>query len=160
MKDNHPDTEPMQFKQDKPADQPQAVSGGAPHVLSAPIECLIAYHEKEAKNHVSSQWIYSNHMFAVQAYKKVLTMLAAHDQKVRDDATLAEHKSHVEFESELYATLVDPVAEGSIKEAEMRKQLLEQARWYRQRVYDLETERQKVRREVLQGRRRNEKARV
>ena len=57
-----------------------------------------------------------------------------------DAATLAEHKSHVEYENELYATLVDPVAEGPIKEAEMRKQLLESARWYRQHVYDLETQ--------------------
>lgn len=53
---------------------------------------------------------------------------------------MEEHKSHIEFESELYATLVDPVAEGSIKEADMRKQLLESARWYRQHVYDLETQ--------------------
>jgi len=72
--------------------------------------------------------------------EEINALLAAHDQKVREQATLDEHKSHVEFESELYATLVDPVAEGSIKEAEMRKQLLEQARWYRQRVYDLENE--------------------
>ena len=43
--------------------------------LVAPIDCLIAYHEKEAGNHVSSQWIYSNHMMAVQAYKKVLRMI-------------------------------------------------------------------------------------
>ena len=53
---------------------------------------------------------------------------------------LDEHKSHVDFENELYATLVDPVAEGSIKEEEMRKQLLESARWYRQHVHDLETQ--------------------
>jgi hypothetical protein len=57
-----------------------------------------------------------------------------------NEATLAEHQSHVEYENELYATLVDPVAEGSIKEAEMRKQLLESARWYRQHVHDLETQ--------------------
>src|SRR6267142_6119976 len=98
MKDNHPDTEPMQFKQDKPADQPQAVSGGAPHVLSAPIECLIAYHEKEAKDHVSSQWIYSNHMFAVQAYQKVLKMLAAHDQKVRAEVLKTSTEKHIHGE--------------------------------------------------------------
>jgi hypothetical protein len=55
-----------------------------------------------------------------------------------DAATMAEHKSHVDFENELYATLVDPLADGPIKEAEMRKQLLESARWYRQHVYDLE----------------------
>src|SRR5579859_2276124 len=35
---------------------------------------------------------------------------------------LDEHRSHVDFENELYATLVDPVADGPIKEAEMRKQ--------------------------------------
>lgn len=65
--------------------------------------------------------------------------------QIQAEATLAEHESHVQFESELYAILVDPVAEGSIKEAEMRKQLLESARWYRQRVYDLESDSQKVR---------------
>lgn len=43
------------------------------------------------------------------------------------EATMAEHKSHIEFESELYAILVDPLAEGSIKEAEMRKALTEAA---------------------------------
>lgn len=45
--------------------------------LRAPIESLIAYHEREAKNHVSSQWIYGNHMMAVGAYKKVLGMMDA-----------------------------------------------------------------------------------
>ena len=44
-------------------------------MLRAPIGDLIVYHEKEAKNHISSQWIYSNHMFAVGAYKKVLRMI-------------------------------------------------------------------------------------
>lgn len=43
--------------------------------LVAPIGCLVAYHEKEAHDHVSSQWIYSNHMMAVGAYKKVLQMI-------------------------------------------------------------------------------------
>jgi hypothetical protein len=47
--------------------------------------------------------------------------------------------------NELYATLVDPVAEGVIKEAEMRKQLLESTRWYRQRVHDLDGVREKAR---------------
>jgi len=62
-------------------------------------------------------------------------------QSIREEATLAEHKSHIDFENELYATLADPLAEGPIKEAEMRKQLLESARWYRQHVFDLETQR-------------------
>ena len=45
------------------------------HPLVAPIECLIAYHEKYAKNHVSSQWIYGENMMVVDAYKKVLKMI-------------------------------------------------------------------------------------
>ena len=76
-----------------------------------------------------------NRIFVGNSWKEQLQNLA----DAMRDATLAEHKSHLDFENELYATLVDPVAEGSIKEAEMRKQLLEQARWYRQRVQDLET---------------------
>ena len=44
--------------------------------LVAPIGDLIAYHEKEAKDHVSSKWIYGEHMMAVGAYKKVLRMIA------------------------------------------------------------------------------------
>lgn len=61
-------------------------------------------------------------------------------RKACDEATMAEHKSHVDFENELYATLVDPLAEGSIKEAEMRAALLESARWYRQHAHDLENQ--------------------
>ena len=57
-----------------------------------------------------------------------------------EQGVLDEHKSHIDFENELYATLVDPIAEGSIKEAEIRKQLLESARWYRQHTHDLETQ--------------------
>jgi hypothetical protein len=56
-----------------------------------------------------------------------------------------EHKSHVEFEMELYATLVDPLLDEPIKEAELRKQLLESARWYRQHVEDLENQLNKLR---------------
>jgi hypothetical protein len=36
---------------------------------------LIAHHEQQAKDHVSSQWIYGNHMMAVKAYKKSLEIL-------------------------------------------------------------------------------------
>jgi hypothetical protein len=57
-----------------------------------------------------------------------------------NDATMAEHRSHIDFENELYATLVDPVAEGPIKEDVMRRQLLESARWYRQHCQDLENQ--------------------
>jgi hypothetical protein len=65
-------------------------------------------------------------------------------EQVHRESTIAEHKSHVEFENELYATLVDPVADGSIKEAEMRRQLLESARWYRQHCHDLESQLNKL----------------
>lgn len=61
-------------------------------------------------------------------------------ERAYEAGVIAEHKSHGDFEGELYATLVDPVAEGQIKEAEMRKQLLESARWYRQHVHDLENQ--------------------
>jgi hypothetical protein len=71
--------------------------------------------------------------------------LIAVQQQERERATLAEHKSHIDFENELYATLVDPVAEGVINESEMRKQLLESARWYRQHAHDLETQLNSIR---------------
>jgi hypothetical protein len=38
---------------------------------------LIAHHEQQAKDHVSSQWIYGEHMMAVKAYKKSLEILDA-----------------------------------------------------------------------------------
>jgi hypothetical protein len=56
-------------------------------------------------------------------YRDLAALLA----QMRLEATLAEHKSHIEFESELYAILVDPLADGVIKEEEMRKQLREAA---------------------------------
>lgn len=86
---------------------------------------------------LARDWLYQQFSILPSSGFKVAE-LAALLTRVQAEAILAEHKSHVAFESELYATLVDPVAEGSIKEAEMRKQLLEQARWYRQRVYELE----------------------
>ena len=58
------------------------------NALRAPIEALIAYHEKYAKDHVSSQWIYGENMMVVQAYKKVLAMLAA--LAARSEAQSAE----------------------------------------------------------------------
>ena len=64
-----------------------------------------------------------------------VSLKPGYDAGVKD-----EHESHVRFEMELYATLVDPIAEGSIKEDEMRKDLLESARWYRQHVADLESQ--------------------
>ena len=79
-------------------------------------------------------------MIGEEIQEKFMPTIRAYVAERTDAATLAEHKSHVEYENELYATLVDPVAEGPIKEAEMRKQLLESARWYRQHVYDLETQ--------------------
>jgi hypothetical protein len=67
--------------------------------------------------------------------KDVQLLLDSHDSEI----TMREHSNHVQFFNDLYATLVDPLAEGSIKEADLMKALLESARWYRQHVYDLET---------------------
>lgn len=67
----------QQIESVRPMTHQPTVGTGQRETLVAPIECLIAYHEKEAKDHVSSQWIYGNHMMAVQAYKKVLKMIAA-----------------------------------------------------------------------------------
>jgi hypothetical protein len=72
---------------------------------------------------------------ALQPWNKARNM-----STLLNDAMMMEHRSHIEFENQLYATLVDPVGEGSIKEAEMRKRLLESARWYRQHVEDLENQ--------------------
>lgn len=55
-----------------------------------------------------------------------------------NEAVLKEHANHVQFFNDLYATLVDPVAEGSIKENVLMEKLITSAEWYRQRVYDLE----------------------
>jgi hypothetical protein len=66
------------------------------------------------------------------------------------EATLKEHANHVQFFNDLYATLVDPVAEGQIKEADLMKALLESASWYRQHVYDLENQTAKLQAEIAE----------
>jgi hypothetical protein len=57
-----------------------------------------------------------------------------------ETVTMKEHANHVQFESDLYCTLVDPCAEGSIKEAELHAAVLEAARFSRQHIFDLETQ--------------------
>ena len=59
---------------------------------------------------------------------------------IRAEATEAEHKNHMKFDAELYTYLVDPVECCFKNEAEQHQQMLEAAKWSRQRIYDLENQ--------------------
>lgn len=55
--------------------------------------------------------------------------------RVADDATVAEHSNHVQFAADMYSILVDPCADGSIKEAEMFETLKRAATEQRETIY-------------------------
>lgn len=78
---------------------------------------------------------------AMSEYKKAIRALnkeatEAFERYVQR-AVETEHANHVEFASDIYSTLIDPCAEGTIKEADLFAQCLKAATDQRQLIQDL-----------------------
>jgi len=85
---------------------------------------------------VRAQQFIEKHLYMLRDQEKMAEILAAAFEE--SDARFAAHTKAVEeFLNELYATLVDPLAEGAMTVAEMKAELLQAARRDREFIHNL-----------------------
>jgi len=135
----------LQDDLDKAQEHEQATVAAKLRDAARKVECILCVNNVALENgeHV---WRSESLGNVVRACPRapILASIQPSQQSALDrivaDAIMKEHNNHFQFFNDLYATLVDPVAEGSITESKLMEELLQSARWYRQHAHDLETQ--------------------